>query len=911
MTLTPDTPRLPATGRFNAGVVAAALCAYLLVAALAGRTTVNGGLGADGPAYAAMVTDRDLSQGSPATRVILSFPVAAVVPYALTHDVVASFAAVNAVAFALLVLAACLILETGGVDRGGKVVVAAVLVMLGVPTQAAIFVPGDPSLFGPAMLALAIALCGRVNALLLMPVHGIAALATPAGVAAPLYGAWRAVRTSGRWKDSLVAFAPALFAWAAWTYLARGRLAGVAEWAAPARLQPLLELWSDPAYVAFAAYFVATSLGGLSLLLLTRPRGVAATMREQPELWALLLPIGVTVFGAELEVAHRLALLIPVWILIIAAGVRRGTAGSGWIVPAALLIVTAVTQRPGLPVDNLRYAVDWLPYADYSGRVDAVNTDVWAVWTPRFALIFAAVAILALVDRVSRRPAARDAVVRAPTPSRPPVSRPSIRIAGAGIVDVVSTRWTRRAYACAAAVAVVLGIGLLGIPVQLSDSLANLVDVQDRSFAGAFMKDLQGGPYLRPALWGTIDLAAAVAGQHRYLFFRGIHVAQVLLLLVLVVRLLTIRRLSDAAVVPLCLAVVVGLHTFAGTVREAFPINTFLTVLLCCAAAVNLVQARPRLLVDVAAVAVLLFATLTVETGLLVWVVLVAGAVVGWRGVSRRGLVAATACAAAYFVLRFAFLDGSLPGLDERSTGFGFGGFERGEAQARFGSNPLPLYAYNVVSAMSMVLFAEPRGGTWGFTAGLLAGGMPAWQIVNVVTSTLTSLLIAAYVLPRLRRWRRLEFDEGDRLVCLFLAVLPANAAFAYVYVKDVVLSPAGLFYAVAVFAVVRALLVDAARSSPQGRAWVSAGALAVVAVLACGWSVRFVGVNYSLRQVADSVRNEWAYYDDWERDQGFRLVEPAHLAVKQALYEDAIRSAPRPPAWSAPWADELFDRTQ
>ena len=47
---------------------------------------------------------------------------------------------------------------------------------------------------------------------------------------------------------------------------------------------------------------------------------------------------------------------------------------------------------------------------------------------------------------------------------------------------------------------------------------------------------------------------------------------------------------------PLGLAIVVGIHTFAGAVLEGLPVNHFLTILICCAAAVNVAQAKRTLL---------------------------------------------------------------------------------------------------------------------------------------------------------------------------------------------------------------------------------------------------------------------------------------------------------------------------
>src|SRR6185503_5221898 len=121
--------------------------------------------------------------------------------------------------------------------------------------------------------------------------------------------------------------------------------------------------------------------------------------------------------------------------------------------------------------------------------------------------------------------------------------------------------------------------------------------------------------YLRPFLWGLIRAVLGLSRGHYFEWFRGWHVGQVVVLVVLFVRLLRVRRAVDLAVVPLGLAALIGMHTFAGTVREAHPINTFMTILLCCYAAADLAIGPPRWWRDVAAALLLLFAAMTVESG--------------------------------------------------------------------------------------------------------------------------------------------------------------------------------------------------------------------------------------------------------------------------------------------------------
>jgi hypothetical protein len=444
---------------------------------------------------------------------------------------------------------------------------------------------------------------------------------------------------------------------------------------------------------------------------------------------------------------------------------------------------------------------------------------------------------------------------------------------------------------------------LLAIPVQLSDSLTEFVSVHGHSLWQVTAAEFYNGTYFRPFRRALIKVVYELSGGHYYAAFRGFQALQVFVLLLLIVRILRVRSAAALVSLPLGLAIVLGIHTFAGAVVEGLPINHFLTILICCAAAVNLAQAKRTLLTDSAAIALLIGAMLTIESGLLLWMIFVAAYAVGYRGVSRPAVIVLTVCVASYFFGRFVLIGGTAPGLNERSAGFGFSVLSPDELVARFGRNPIPFYAYNVVSAISSVLFAEPRGGVWVFVRELLRGRPEPWQFVNVVTSTATTLLIVRFALTRINQWRAGEFDEADRFVIIFLAVLPLNALFAGGYEKDVIMSPAGLFYGTAAYFVFRERLsgVKAISLAP-----------ALALLLAVGWSVRFIGIHESLRARALAVREEWAYYDDWVREQPRPMpLTSEEQAIKQHLYEDAVLRAPRVPQLSLGVSERLFDFTQ
>jgi len=444
---------------------------------------------------------------------------------------------------------------------------------------------------------------------------------------------------------------------------------------------------------------------------------------------------------------------------------------------------------------------------------------------------------------------------------------------------------------------------LLAIPVQLSDSFTEFISVHGRSLSQVIAAEFYNGTYFRPFRRALIKSVYELSGGHYYAAFRGFQALQVLVLLLLFARMLRVRSSAALAALPLGIAIVVGIHTFAGAVVEGLPVNHFLTILICCVAAMNIAQAQRTHLTDVAAVAVLVCAMLTIESGLLIWVIFIAAYAVGYRGISRSALIVLTVCVATYFLGRFVLIGGAAPGLNERSAGFGFSVLNPDDLVRRFGGNPIPFYAYNVLSAMSCVLFAEPRGGVWMFVRELLRGRPEPWQFVNVLTSVATTVLIARYAAARSANWRARGFDEPDRFVIIFLAVLPLNALFAGGYEKDVIMSPAGLFYAAAAYFVLRERLsgVKAVSLAP-----------AIALLLAVGWSVRFVGIHDSLRARALSVREEWAYYDDWVREQPRPMpLTPEEQAIKQHLYDDAVLRAPRVPQPSLGVTERLFDFSQ
>ena len=462
--------------------------------------------------------------------------------------------------------------------------------------------------------------------------------------------------------------------------------------------------------------------------------------------------------------------------------------------------------------------------------------------------------------------------------------------------DVRLWRWL--SYGYAALVVAAMGYFLWDVPVQVSDSYGDLVTAAHGTLGTLVSSEFHQHAYLRPFRRGLIRIVFDASQGHYFEWFRGWHIGQIAALIALYLRLVRPSTWSGAAAVPLGLAALIGMHTFDGTVQEAFPINHFMTIVICAFAAADLALGPPRWWRGVAAALLSVFAALTIESGLLIGVIFIAAYLVGARGLSRAGIALQLSLMAGYFVLRFAILDVGSPGLEERPSGFGFSSLNPDELVARFGNNPLPFYASNVISSWLSVFLSEPRGGTWGFARDLLRGEPSPSAVVEVIASALGSVVIATYIWHRRVDWRGRRFDRSDQLVLVFLVVAAANAVLSYGYTKDVILSPAGAFFAVAL-AVAARHFVESIVTLPQTRA---VAALLMVGVLSCAWSYRAIGAHLGVRGSAAALRGEWAYVDLWLERKSQVPTDPFAVSLKDHLQDDAVRRHPLRPMLAQRW---------
>jgi hypothetical protein len=476
-----------------------------------------------------------------------------------------------------------------------------------------------------------------------------------------------------------------------------------------------------------------------------------------------------------------------------------------------------------------------------------------------------------------------------------------------------ATGWQRLTYAFALTVALVLCYFLVKMPLQVSDDVTNLMSSQTRSVGDIIEAELgAGATYFRPML--TLTLNAAFEAGHAWGSYfaaaKAIQVLQVVLLLWLFARLLRVESAGDFAAAAVAIIAAVGIHTFFYTIHELYPVNTYMTILVCCLAMLVLCDGTPAWWRDVTAVLLFAFMIFTVETGVLLWVIALAGFAVGFRGVSLRAVGAMTGGVLLFVVIKFVWLSGELPGLDQRSASFGFRSYSPQELAAEFSDRRAVFYGANIISSVITVFTAEPRASLWRFTRALVDGGtLTAAMVLNVLTSTASSLLLVWFARTRWSNWRRWTFERGDRFVVVCLAVAIVNACVSYPYTKDAIVSPAGLLFALALFP---AFAAARQRVERETRRPVAIGLAIALGLVSLGWTLRAAAVPYGLLRTAHDYQQEWVHLDRWLVEQQLTEYTPEQMEILGKVREEALSmDVPNPRVVGGwfPWAEWLFDR--
>jgi hypothetical protein len=466
----------------------------------------------------------------------------------------------------------------------------------------------------------------------------------------------------------------------------------------------------------------------------------------------------------------------------------------------------------------------------------------------------------------------------------------------------VSDGHARWVWVLAATFALAISSDLLRMPVQVYDSLGELLDAQASPSAWhSFVGATGAQAYFRPLRIAQIKLLFDVADGHYWLVYRGWHALLLCAAFALFARSLRVASRDEWAAAAFALLVFMGTHTFSGLVREAFPINHFLEIVVACLVALNLAQSRATWAVDGLALAVFACAALTLESGVLVWVVFLCARLQGARAASWRGVAAMTMALAGYLAVRFYLLDVGTPDLSERSSGFGLEMLNPAELEDRFGQRPLLFYTYNVATSLLSVFLGEPQNGVFVAVRDSMGGSVPARVFLGVAAAIPTTVLI---VWAAGHTWRQGQLSSRmGRLLVVSLAVIAANAVLSYAYSKNEILTVAGTFYALAAFA---AIVVALERCRTCGRG-ARAAIIAVLLLSGTAWAIKSAGIHYLLSRQAARHRFDWAVLPVVSPQIGAERTDPKSLALIRSLRESAVHTPIPGPRDHLQWMENLW----
>ena len=279
------------------------------------------------------------------------------------------------------------------------------------------------------------------------------------------------------------------------------------------------------------------------------------------------------------------------------------------------------------------------------------------------------------------------------------------------------------------------------------------------------------------------------------------------------------------------------------------------------------------------------------EQGLVIVPVIVLAWSMGAPGAGRGTAVTITLLAVAYVIFRLAYR-GAWP-LFEQDVGFGFERLSSTEALQRFGAFPLWIYAYNSLSTIANVLFAEPTDGTFRIVRAWVENHSQPWHFVYLLSSVATTALIARWGANALRRSSR--SPESRLAIALGISVL-ACGVLSFDYSRPRLGGMAVPFYALAAYHAIRSVESRAAVSRRVAAALMTASLI----VLAAAWQARAVYAVEFTRQRAVNAHREWL--TDLSRRRANFAGRDVYLQTMDAMTEQGTARRPmarvRYPKW-------------
>jgi hypothetical protein len=439
---------------------------------------------------------------------------------------------------------------------------------------------------------------------------------------------------------------------------------------------------------------------------------------------------------------------------------------------------------------------------------------------------------------------------------------------------------------------VILGIAFFGISWPYVDVHNNLREATSwgwgRYVRYAFSRGIEYRPLLTLAIKGAHDLV----GLHLWVY-QLLVLAQLAAALALLLWLFRPRDSQRGLAAALALSCAVGLHT-SRIFFLFIPLNAYSgALILLLVALVIALEPRARAY-DWVLFPLTFVGLFTLESTLLIVPLVIA---LWWGkapGVSWRGVTAMLTAVVLYLGVRFAFGGPASVTSSYVGSGLGFSQATPETLRNVFEHAPWLFWVYNVIASFLTVVASEPRAGTYEFLASLLRGETPFWQWLHVVSSLLTTILIAVALY-----WYR-PLSERDRLLRLAGFVLIVfGSGLGFLYTRDRIGLSAGIGYALLLYVALSVTfdrLLDTA-------GWRRASVVGLVCALALAWNMRVIEAYAQLRDTA------WDYHSEWtERWTDLGGSQPQTELLK-ALRADALRSMPGDPRRDPAWTFVLFER--
>jgi hypothetical protein len=446
--------------------------------------------------------------------------------------------------------------------------------------------------------------------------------------------------------------------------------------------------------------------------------------------------------------------------------------------------------------------------------------------------------------------------------------------------------------------AVVLTLILWKTPYPISEGVAIVEDVSSTS-------DLQflrpARYYYRPLFFASVFIAwhGSATPDGFVATERLMMIGPIATLLVLLLIRLRPRTMVDAAAAVFAFAVLLGSAAFFDNTE--IPL-TFTIVGMPAMLGVWMLAERAKGPAPTA-----LFLALAVlaigfkEQGLVILPVVVALWWLAAPGVSRATAAWTVGFGVAYLAFRFATKGPWAP--FEQDIGFGFNVLSAAEASARFGRLPLPAYAYNAVSTISNLLFAEPTSGVFSITRDVVRGEAMPWQYLHVASSAAVTAVIAWWGVRSVARARVDGWTAESRTAAVLVVALAASGALSFNYSRERLGGMALVPYTVASFYAVRAMLASLREAGALRIAAIAIGFTLLMGV----WQMRVVHTLDADRERAADSHREWLT-DTYERRAAF-AARGSYLHALDALTAQGTLRPPGPPHYPD-WVRRLLGPT-